>query len=154
MAWTPRAGRGLCAAWSGQGSGVRCQEALAALAASLTRRSQLATSCHVHLFTQSYARWLLENNWPDSKRPRFSLSLELPRFRRTLVTKHASNLARGSGVAIRWKDAANRRVPEFSSVRFVVITKLRSTVASALRSMGRRLRDRRPQKTAEAGAGC
>jgi hypothetical protein len=56
-----------------QESGVRSQEAWAAGAASLTRRSQLAPRhfFHEHLFTQSYASRLLENNWPDSKSRRF-----------------------------------------------------------------------------------
>jgi hypothetical protein len=83
----------------GQESGVRSQEAWAGLAASLTRRSQLAPRhfFHEHLFTQSYASRLLENNWPDSERPRFSWSLELPRSRQTFVQKHPSNLARARG---------------------------------------------------------
>jgi hypothetical protein len=85
-----------------QESGVRSQEAWAAGAASLTRYSRLAPRhfLHEHLFTSSYARWLLENNWPDSKRPRFLLSLELPRSRHAFLQTGASNLARGLGVAI------------------------------------------------------
>jgi hypothetical protein len=52
---------------------VRSQEGWAAGAASLTRCSQLAPRhfLHEHLFTSFYAPWLLENNWPDSKCPRF-----------------------------------------------------------------------------------